>query len=210
MLIIGVLSQKGGVGKSTLARLLAREYAAAGWDVLVADMDIQQGTSFDWYTRRLESALEPDFSVQKFSSVDKAVRQGEKYDLVIFDGAPHATRQTQQIAQISQLVILPAGSSKDDLTPQIRLAHELSDVLVPARILFVMTRVGSDMETEGAKDWVRQAGYRVIDGSIPEKTAYRIAMDSGRTLTETSYKSLNSRADEVVEAIVGQFDNVTK
>ena len=140
-----------------VARLLAREYAAAGWDVLIADMDIQQGTSFDWNTRKLEAQLEPDISVQKFSAVDRAARQGEKYDLVIFDGSPHATKQTQQIAEICQMVILPAGSSKDDLTPQIRLAHELSDIISSASILFVLTRVGSDMETEGAKDWIRQA-----------------------------------------------------
>jgi chromosome partitioning protein len=30
---IGVASQKGGVGKSTICRLIAREYAKAGWTV---------------------------------------------------------------------------------------------------------------------------------------------------------------------------------
>lgn len=210
MLVIGVISQKGGVGKSTIARMLAREYALAGWDVLIADMDIQQSTSFDWYTRRLESHLEPEFSVQKFSAVDKALKQGEKYDLVIFDGSPHATRQTQQIAQASQLVVLPAGNSKDDLNPQIRLAHELSDVLPVDRIVFVLSRVGSDAETEGAKSWIKQAGYVVLEGSLPEKTAYRLAMDAGRALTETTYKTLNQRADEVVQSIVNQLQLVTK
>ena len=46
-LVIGVVSQKGGVGKSTCARLIAREYAYAGWDVKIADLDVSQGTSFD-------------------------------------------------------------------------------------------------------------------------------------------------------------------
>ncbi|MBA3922086.1 MAG: ParA family protein, partial [Nostocaceae cyanobacterium] len=49
---IGVVSQKGGVGKSTIARLLAREYAAAGWDVKIADLDIAQATSTNWKQRR--------------------------------------------------------------------------------------------------------------------------------------------------------------
>jgi len=30
--LISLLSQKGGVGWSTLARLIAREYANAGWE----------------------------------------------------------------------------------------------------------------------------------------------------------------------------------
>ena len=46
--LVGLVSQKGGVGKSTLARLVAREYAAAGWQVKIADLDISQGTSTDW------------------------------------------------------------------------------------------------------------------------------------------------------------------
>jgi len=39
-LVIAVVSQKGGVGKSTCARLIAREYAQAGWNVKIADLDL--------------------------------------------------------------------------------------------------------------------------------------------------------------------------
>jgi chromosome partitioning protein len=210
MLAIGVVSQKGGVGKSTVSRMLAREYANAEWDVLIADMDVQQGTSTDWYTRRLENKLEPEFSVHKFSNIDRALKQGDKYDLIVFDGAPHATLQTKQIAKTSNLVILPVGNSKDDLIPQIRLAHELSDVIETKRILFVLARVGDSVaENEATVDWIEQAGYKVLPGFIPERTAYRTAMDSGRTLTETSFKSLNGKADEVVQSIVDTFKTLT-
>ncbi|MGI2299158.1 hypothetical protein [Candidatus Cardinium hertigii] len=37
--LIGIVSQKGGVGKSMLSRLLATEYARVNWSVLIADMD---------------------------------------------------------------------------------------------------------------------------------------------------------------------------
>ena len=50
-IIICMCSQKGGVGKSTLARLVAREYANAGWSVKIADLDVSQGTSFNWQGR---------------------------------------------------------------------------------------------------------------------------------------------------------------
>ena len=39
-LIIGVVSQKGGMGKSTIARLIARELAAQDWEVKIGDLDI--------------------------------------------------------------------------------------------------------------------------------------------------------------------------
>ena len=41
-MIIGLISQKGGVGKSTLARAVAREYVMNEWAVMVADMDQEQ------------------------------------------------------------------------------------------------------------------------------------------------------------------------
>ena len=52
---IGAISQKGGVGKSSIARLIAREYAVAGWDVKIADLDIAQATSTNWKQRRYQS-----------------------------------------------------------------------------------------------------------------------------------------------------------
>ena len=39
---VGVISQKGGVGKSTLSRLLAREYAYSKWDVKIAGIYLKE------------------------------------------------------------------------------------------------------------------------------------------------------------------------
>ena len=55
--IIAFVSQKGGVGKSTLARALAREAAYGGLQVKIADLDTQQGTSVDWHRTRLHTGL---------------------------------------------------------------------------------------------------------------------------------------------------------
>ena len=43
--IIACLSQKGGGGKSTLARALANELTKQKFNVLLVDLDIQQKTS---------------------------------------------------------------------------------------------------------------------------------------------------------------------
>ena len=123
-LFIGLVSQKGGVGKSTLARLLAREYANAGWRVKIADMDVSQGTSCEWARVRMDSAITPEIAAEQFPRVDRALAQAEQFDLIIFDGAPHSTRDTLSIAKSSDLVILPTGFSLDDLKPTVRLAHE--------------------------------------------------------------------------------------
>src|ERR1043166_749855 len=114
-IFLGIVSQKGGVGKSTLARLVAREYAAAGWRVKIADLDVAQGTSFNWQARRLQRALEPTIPVERFGTVDQAVRIADHYDLIILDSPPNATAGTLKTAQASALTILPTGLSLDDL-----------------------------------------------------------------------------------------------
>src|SRR5215472_15220723 len=98
-IIVSMVSQKGGVGKSTLARLLAREFAAQEWRVKIADLDISQGTSFQWRARRLQHQIDPDVPVEQFGRVDQALKIDGQYDLLIFDGAPHASQTTRAIAQ---------------------------------------------------------------------------------------------------------------
>ena len=50
-----------------------------------------------------------------------------------------------------------------------------------AAIAFALSRVGdSEPEIEEARGYVTQAGYRVLAGSLPEKTACRRASDEGR------------------------------
>ena len=55
--VIAFVSQKGGVRKSTLARALAREAAASGLKVKVADLDPDQATIVDWHKVRMRRAL---------------------------------------------------------------------------------------------------------------------------------------------------------
>lgn len=53
--IVGFISQKGGVGKSTKARALAREASACGIKTKLADLDLEQATSAEWHRRRLST-----------------------------------------------------------------------------------------------------------------------------------------------------------
>jgi chromosome partitioning protein len=90
--IIALISQKGGVGKSGLARLLAVEFTRAGWTVKIADLDTMQGTTTKWKVRRDQAKVQPEIPVEKFATVERALREAEKYDLVLLDGPAHAEK----------------------------------------------------------------------------------------------------------------------
>jgi len=211
-IFLGMVSQKGGVGKSTLARLVAREYAAAGWNVKIADLDIAQSTSFNWQARRLQRGLEPVIPVERFGTVEQGLKIGNHYDLVILDGPPHSTAGILKIAQQTALTILPSGLALDDLEPSVLLAHEIiKKGIARLRIAFALCRVGeSEGEIAEACDYIEQAGYTVLAGAIPEKIAFRRASDQGRALTETRFVSLNEKADHLAQSIVNLVLKLTQ
>ncbi|HET6841355.1 MAG TPA: ParA family protein [Candidatus Angelobacter sp.] len=211
-LIIGAVSQKGGVGKSTLSRLIAREYATASWTVKIGDLDISQGTSYSWQSRRLQNEIAPVIPVERFGTVDQALKTADHYDLMILDGAPHSTAATLKIAQASHLVILPTGLSLDDMEPSVLLAHELvKKNILPQKLAFALCRVGdSATEIAEARDYLSRAGYKVLEGSLPEKIAYRRASDEGRTIAETRFASLNERSDRLVQSIINLATKLSK
>src|SRR3954451_9345571 len=166
-IVTGVVSQKGGAGKSTIDRMIAREFAAQDWRVKIGDLDISQATSFKWRTRRLQIAVEPDVPIEQFGRVEQALKIADQYDLLVLDGAPHATAATEQIARASDLVIVPTGLAIDDLEPGVLLAHDLVKPRLPAkRIVFALCRVGSsDTEIAEARRYISQAGYSALDGA---------------------------------------------
>ena len=209
-IIISVISQKGGVGKSTVARMVAREFAANGWAVKIADLDISQSTSFKWRSRRLQGGLEPDVPVEMFGSVKKALEDGGHYDLLIIDGAPHATEATKEAAKASDLVIIPTGLSVDDLEPTVLLAHELAKLIESERIVFTLSRVGnSSAEVQESRAYLERSGYKVLGGELPDQVGYRRALDEGRTVTETRFATLNQKADQVAQAIMDKLAGLT-
>jgi chromosome partitioning protein len=211
-IIIGVISQKGGVGKSTLSRLIAREYANAGWNVKIADLDVGQGTSFNWQGRRLQNAIEPVIAVERFGNIKQATASTAALDLLVIDAPPDSNAGTLDIAKKSDALILPTGLSRDDLHPSVLLAHELLKKRVPkSKMAFALCRVGdSHLEIIEAQTYIADAGYRVLSGSIPEKIGYRRSADAGYALTESRFPSLNERADKLAQSIVSFVTNLSQ
>jgi chromosome partitioning protein len=205
--IIGFVSQKGGVGKSTLARGIGREAAAGGLSVKIADLDVQQGTSVNWYRRRLEAGIEPIFSVESFKTAAQALKLAPQFDYLIIDGPARASSATLEIARAASLIVQPTGSSVDDLEPAVLTFHELvRDGISRDILVFALSRVGTDAEEFEARAYIKQAGYAVLDGSIQERPAYRQASNVGLSITETRYPQLNKRADILIQAMVDRTD----
>ncbi len=210
--IIGMISQKGGAGKSTLARLFARELAKDGFNVKIADLDTQQTTCTDWASDRAEGGLEPEIQVQPFGNIKTALTEAGRFDAYILDGRPHSSQQTLEIAKAANLLVIPTGQTKDDLRPAVKLAHSLVNGGIPEnRIAFALVKTtNSEIEIHAARTYLDQTDYLTLDGFIPVSTAYGTAHDAGRAITETTHKSLNKKAERLAQAIIDRLVKITQ
>lgn len=203
MATVSFCSQKGGVSKSSLARALAVEAARGGLSVKVADLDVAQGSTVDWHKDRIASSIEPHIAVQLHRGPKEALAHANGVDLLVIDGPARADKDTLEIARLSDLVVLPTGASLDDLRPAVRTANSLKGAGIPVeRLLFVLSRIGTDAEADAARSYISEAGYRVAPGHVPERPAYRQVQNEGRAVTEVRYPQLKALAEAVVQALV--------
>ncbi|KGT94739.1 hypothetical protein NG99_07005 [Erwinia typographi] len=204
--IVAFVSQKGGPGKSTLARALARESTSGGLKTKIGDLDTEQATSADWHRRRLAAGLQPAASVEVFSTAAQALAAADNYDLLVIDGPARASKGTTEIAKVADLVVQPTGASLDDLIPAVKVFHGLVKAGIPrSKLVFALSRIGTEAEENDARDYIQQAGYDTLDGCMFEKPAYRQAQNAGLSVTETRYKGLNTRADELIQALINKM-----
>ena len=207
LVVVGLVSQKGGVGKSTLARALAVAAIHAGIRARIADLDPQQVTVGEWGERREEEGVEPPVAVVAVLSTAAALGSAREGDqLLIIDGPARTSQGSLDIARHADLIVQPVGAGYDDLDPAIRLFHELVRVGVEReKLVIALSRIATEREEEFARRYISKLGYQVLPGSIPEKASFREAHDRGLAMTEVVHDALKSKVDEVVNAVFGRL-----
>src|ERR1700685_3096465 len=164
LLTVSFVSQKGGVGKSTLARLLAVGAAHRGQRTLLADFDLEQLTCVEWDATRMRNSVEPEIDARPFKSLKKLHKSEEEIDLVIADARGLVDAITQELAEDSQVVFLPTGTSSDDLRPTLALARKLAKQGAEGRIVIVLSKVGrSEKQLNHAIAAIEESGFELLN-----------------------------------------------
>jgi len=182
MQVLAIASQKGGVGKSTLAVHLATQATAHGTRVLLLDLD-PQGSAMEWANRRGDRP--PDVSGVNPASVGKDVERAraEGYGLVVVDTAPHADHAALQAARAADLVVIPCRPSTFDIAAisatldLCRLANK------PAVVVLNAAPVRSRVTAE-AEEAISDKGGMVSPVVVRQRVAFQHCMIDGRTASE--------------------------
>jgi chromosome partitioning protein len=204
--VVGVVSQKGGVGKSTLCQLIAREAAAIGKSAKILDFDIKQMSSTDWVRARMERDLEPAIEAEPTKNLVKALKHSKGYDIILLDGAAGTPKRTAELAPASDLIILPTGASRADLGPTLALARQIADSKIAADgPVFALCRIMTASESADTRGAIAHAGFETLDGELIERPGYRQAQNIGRSLTETTFPSLNAKARQLARNVLDRL-----
>ena len=196
------VSQKGGVGKSALARLLAIGAIHRGRRTLLADFDLDQLTCVEWGALRMRASIEPEVDARAFKSLKKLRKDESPVDFVVADTRGLADDLSTEIAEDSDVIFLPTGVTQDDLRPTLNLARKLARRGAEGRLVLVLSKVGkSETQFGRAVETIEDAGLELLSEPWPQRDGFQADLDAGRAGRESRNPHLRDIAERMEEAL---------
>ncbi len=191
MRIIALASQKGGVGKTTLAGHLAVEAERQGHGpVALLDTD-PQGSLAAWWNVR--SADTPVFVRSDLASLKDQLEELERVGikLVVIDTPPAITDNIAAVVRRVDLVIIPTRPSPHDLRAVGATVDLVEKTGKP--MVFVVNGATTRAKITGDAAVALSQHGTVAPVTIHHRVDFAVSMIDGRTVTELDVGSNSAR-----------------
>ena len=199
-MVISIVNEKGGSGKTTLAVNLAARLSEDGDNVLLIDADPQRSTEV-FSDIRSQSNLKPLFSSVSKTGVslgDEIKRMRDNFDSIIVDTGGRDSKEMRKAMLSSNVLIIPTIPSQYDVSVLDRMldlsseAKELNEKLLT---LILVNRVSPNpflaKELENMREYIDDAKKErnlsdvfLLNSVIYERQAYRKTVSNGNSLSE--------------------------
>jgi len=185
-MIISLIHEKGGVGKTTLAINIA---AAFKWlnksSVLLVDAD-PQGSARDWHTNNDGTVLDV-LGIDR-PTIDKDLQKiSRQYDYVIVDSAPRLSTLTTKLILSSDIILIPATPSPYDvwacpaLVELIKQRQDITDGK-PKAAFIINRRIKNTNIGKELSQTLENYGLPVFKNGAHQRIVYAESAASGKTV----------------------------
>lgn len=213
-MIIAVLNQKGGVGKTTLAVNLARGLTRKGLKTIVVDSD-NQGSAQKWHERSGGDLI--DMTCLTMTTLEKDIqRYVASHDRVIIDGIPRISPLTISAIKCADIVLIPVQPSPYDIWATDDVVRNVKDRIQMTngklKAFFVVSRkiVGSNLGRD-IEDQLKEMDLPVFKNGTCQRVAYATSVEKGITVLDGEFygseacKEIEKITEEVEEAQNGIY-----
>jgi chromosome partitioning protein len=190
MRTIAIAVNKGGVGKTTLAKHLATAASAAGLNTIVFDMDTQQNAT-SWGKRR--AAHEPLPVVRFVTEVDlpEALEKARKAgcDLAVIDTPPGRSSEAPAAVEAADMTLAPFWLESDAFEGVSRSAGLARRLGKPFVGVLNFATPNSRSHEQSARDVMEALGVAMAPVALHRYEVYRLANPKGLTVQEMEPES---------------------
>jgi chromosome partitioning protein len=210
-MIIALLNQKGGVGKTTLALHLAGAWAKNGRRVVVIDAD-PQGSALDWSQQRSKEALPRLFGVLGLAR-DTLHREAPEIardaDHVLIDGPPRVASLMRSALLAADLILIPAQPSPFDgwASGEILRLFQEARLFRPRLIArFVLNRCGArTVIARETADALAEHDPPVLTARVGQRVVFADAARAGRLACEVPQGEIAARE---IAALAAEIERI--
>lgn len=208
-MIVALLNQKGGVGKTTLALHLAGEWARQGARVTLVDAD-PQGSALDWSQVREAEGAPRRFGVLGLArdTLHREVPElARGVDVTVIDGPPRVASLMRSALLAADLLLIPVQPSPLDGWA----SAEMLALLAEARIYRPQLAARFILNRCAARTIIaRETGAALADHDPPllgqrvgQRVIFAESVQRGRLAFEIAPKSAAAREIAALAAAIG-------
>ena len=187
-MIISLISQKGGSGKTTLCVNLAAFAVTNDISVAIIDLD-PQASSTSWSAARGDELMvvscHPPF-------LDKTIKdlKDKKYDLILIDTPPHNSTAAANAIKAAEFVVVPVRPSSFDLVATDATFELIAANSTPAGVV-INAIPGRTTVANSAEEFLVQKGFSIL-GRIGHRMSIQHALTDGKGVMELEPDSVAS------------------